>query len=132
MMSAYKHNRGGSEILSNNKLIEQIRLCIIGDYHQKLFSDFPNGHGEIEYHVRGGQLQRNIQIRKLSLLEDDVKDVAFSRKGLEILLKKTEERLTKWKPLDYATIRLKIYLDGNGDIKDITISVQVEQHFKRF
>lgn len=80
----------------------------------------------------GGQLQKNIQIRRLSLLDEEVKNVAFSRKGLEVLLKKTEERLKKWKPLDYATISLNLYLDDNGDIIDITITVRVEQHFKRF
>ncbi|GAA0854136.1 hypothetical protein ABER99_20550 [Paenibacillus glucanolyticus] len=131
-MSAYKHRRSGDEILNNDKLIEQIRLCMIGDYNQKLFNDFPNGNGEIEYDVRGGQLQKNIQIRKVSLLDENVTNVVFSRKGLELLLRKTEERLKKWKPLDYATINLQLFLDENGDIVDITITVRIEQHFKRF
>ncbi|WP_145949568.1 hypothetical protein [Paenibacillus sp. Y412MC10] len=131
-MAVHKQNRGGSEVLDNKNLIQEIRLCIIGDFNSKLFNDFPNGIGEIEFDVRGGHLQKNIQIRKVSLMEEDVSNVSFSRKGLEVLLKLLEARLLKWKPLDYGKIHLQLILGENGELEDVFIAVRVEQHFKRF
>ncbi|WP_240416532.1 hypothetical protein [Paenibacillus periandrae] len=131
-MSMHKQKKGGTVILNNDKLVEQIRLCIIGDYNNKLYADLPDGRGETEYNVRDGVLQRNTQIRKMSIMDDNESIVVLSRKGLELLLKKTESRLKKWKPIDYGIINLHLVLDENGDIIDISITVRVEQHFKRF
>ncbi|MEK5183405.1 hypothetical protein [Paenibacillus sp. FSL P4-0288] len=129
-------NRGNADkisLLNNDMLFEQIVTSITSDHREKLLSNLENGKGEIEYHVRDGQLQKRRHIDISDLLDvEDTFYAAMTRENIKMFLWLMEKKLKKKSPLDYGAIRVRFEIDTTGKFEVCECKIITESHYARF
>jgi hypothetical protein len=114
-----------SQKINNEKLFDQMKLCIIADYFPKTLSKMRKG--TMEFFIRDGELAINYHITKTSLRSTQPStDGGMRRSFLLTYLELLEGKITSHPAIDYGTIIITYELLEDGDIDgDIEFKTQV-------
>lgn len=134
--NSHPKRRGNSErptVSNNDMLYQQICTSITTDHHDKLLSNLENGRGEIEYHVRDGQLQKRRHIDVSDLLDsDETFFTGMSRENIKNFLLLIERKLKRKSAIDYGAIHIRFEISSSGDFEVCQLSIIRENHFARY